>query len=115
VITQLDSIVSKLIRQEGVEAEKITILINREIQNSVLNMLESVGGYSITTETTDRKNDIILVQKVEDYKGLESDIVIYINHTYKNAPFVPEVQALQYTALTRARFYLYVINYEESI
>ncbi len=115
VITQLDSIVSKLIKQEGVEAEKITILINREIQNSVLYMLESVGGYSITTETTDRKNDIILVQKVEDYKGLESDIVIYINHTYKNAPFVPEVQALQYTAMTRARFYLYVINYEESI
>jgi DNA helicase IV len=49
---------------------------------------------------------------VEDFKGLESDIVIFINHTYKNEATTEEIKSIQYTALTRARFYLYVIDYE---
>lgn len=115
VITFLDSIVSKLIKQEGVDAEKITILINREFAASVLYDLEKVGGFLITTEPSERQKGYVVVQKVEEYKGLESDIIIYINHTYRNEPRTPEIRALQYTALTRARFYLYIINYEENL
>lgn len=39
-------------------------------------------------------------------------IVIFINHTYRDEPKTEEIKSIQYTALTRARFYLYVIDYE---
>ena len=115
VITFLDSITSKLINLEGVSPEKITILCNRDLSRSVLSDVESIGGYKTSSDALNRTNKEILIQKVEAYKGLESDIIIYINHTFKNEPITSEVRSLQYTALTRARFYLYVINYEEKM
>lgn len=115
VITFLDSITKKLINSEGVSANKITILCNRDLTNSIICDIDMVGGYKVCTNADERKDNEILVQKVEDYKGLESDIVIYINQSFKNRPETEEVKYIDYTAMTRARFYLYVINYIENI
>ena len=115
VITFLDSITKKLINSEGVSANKITILCNRDLTNSIICDIDMVGGYEVCTNADERKDNEILVQKVEDYKGLESDIVIYINQSFKNRPETEEVKYIDYTAMTRARFYLYVINYIENI
>lgn len=114
-ISFLDSIVNKLVNSEGVTAEKITIVCNRGYESSVLSEINSVGGIEISKEANFRKNNEILFQKVEDFKGLESDIVIYIKHTYTNEPMTEAVRSIDYTAMTRARFYLYVIEYTESI
>lgn len=114
-IAFLDSITNKLINAEGVSPKKITVLLNTGISRSVLAGLDKIGGYSISVDPDNRSKNEILVQRIEDYKGLESDIVILVNHTYKDEPNTLENRALLYTAMTRARFYLYVINYEEKL
>lgn len=113
VLAFIDSTVNKLINKEGVSADKIVILCNREKNESIMGDVEWVGGYPISEDLLSAGT--IKFSTVEDFKGLESDIIIYINYTYKNEPITDDVRSIQYTALTRARFYLYVIDYEVKI
>lgn len=114
VISFIDSVINKLVNKEGVSPEKIAILSNLGLDQSVLNDVNYVGGYPLTN-FKEQASNAILFTSVEDFKGLEADIVIFINHTYKNEAKTQDVRAIQYTALTRARFYLYVIDYERQI
>ena len=111
VISFIDSIINKLVNREGVAPEKITILSNRGLDQSVLRDVYYVGGYPLVS-LKNKSDSSIVFSTVEAFKGLESDIVIFINHTYKNEAKTEEIKSIQYTALTRARFYLYVIDYE---
>ena len=111
VIAFLDATINKLVNKEGVSAEKITVLSNRSYKDSVLCDCDQIGGYRISVIGKTEENSIKF-REVEDFKGLESDIVIFINHTYKNEMMTNSVRSVQYTALTRARFYLYVVDYE---
>ncbi len=114
VISFIDSIINKLVNKEGVSPDKITILSNRGLDQSVLAGVSYVGGYPIVS-LGDKNDSAIIYSTVEEFKGLESDIIIYINHTYKNEPKTDDIKSIQYTALTRARFYLYVVDYEVSL
>lgn len=114
VISFVDSVVNKLVNKEGVSPEKIVILSNQRLDQSVLNDVSYVGGYPLTS-LTDTVPGGVVFASVEDFKGLESDIIIFINHTYKGEANTKEIRAIQYTALTRARFYLYVIDYERPL
>lgn len=111
VISFIDSVINKLVKREGVTPEKIVVLSNRGLDQSVLNGVYSIGGYPLASLDDKIKNSITFCT-VENFKGLESDIVIFINHTYKNEPQTADIRSKLYTALTRARFYLYVIDYE---
>ena len=111
VISFIDSTINKLVNREGVSPEKITILSNRGLEQSVLSDVDLVGGFPLVDLEKNNKNAITF-STVQDFKGLESDIVLYINHTYRGAINTDKNRSLQYTALTRARFYLYVIDYE---
>ena len=111
VISFIDSIINKLVNREGVAPEKITILSNRGLNQSVLSDVYFVGGYPLVSLENQNDSSIVF-STVEAFKGLESDIVIFINHTYMNEAKTEEVKSVLYTALTRARFYLYVIDYE---
>lgn len=90
------------------------ILSNLGRDLSVLNGVSYIGGYPLISLTKTKPGGVIFAT-VEDFKGLESDIVIFINHTYKGEAKTENVRAIQYTALTRARFYLYVIDYERTL
>ena len=114
VISFVDSVINKLVNKEGVSPEKIVILSNLELDQSVLKDVNYVGGYPLTN-LRELSPGAILFAAVEDFKGLEADIVIFINHTFKNDTNNADVRAIQYTALTRARFYLYVIDYVRNI
>lgn len=114
VISFIDSVVNKLVNKEGVSPDKIVILSNLKYEQSALCDVMRVGGYPLSS-MTDSLNDSIVFATVEDYKGLEADIIIYINHTFKGAPATNDSRAIQYTAFTRARFYLYVIDYEKTL
>lgn len=114
VISFVDSVVNKLVNKEGVSPEKIVILSNQRLDQSVLNDVSYVGGYPLTS-LTDTVPGGVVFASVEDFKGLESDIIIFINHTYKGEANTEGIRAIQYTALTRARFYLYVIDYERAL
>jgi len=114
VISFIDSTINKLVNREGVSPNKITILSNRGLDQSVLNKVYYVGGYPLVALECKNINSITF-STVEDFKGLESDIVIFINHTYKGEGKTNALRSVQYTALTRARFYLYVIDFEMKI
>lgn len=77
-----------------------------------MNDINSVAGFSLDTDYDD-DNESIMYRTIQGFKGLESDIVIFINHTYKNEPQTDRKRALLYTALTRARFFMYCLDYEE--
>ena len=111
VIAFLDSTVNKLVNKEGVSAHKITVLSNKPYDESVLEGVDHLGGYAISRDV-EINSEKLRFCEVEEFKGLESDIIIYINHTYLDEPMTNSVRSIQYTALTRARFYLYVVDYE---
>ncbi|MFT9055625.1 MAG: NERD domain-containing protein [Ethanoligenens sp.] len=109
----IDSVINKLVNREGVAPQKIVILSNRKKENSILSEIVVVGGHNLSSERVLSDTDSIAYRTIQGFKGLESDVVIYINHTYKNEPKTDSVRATLYTAQTRARFYLYVLDFEE--
>jgi len=110
----IDSVINKLVNREGVAPQKIVVLSNRKKDNSILSEVTAIGGHNLSEERTLPDTDSIVYKTIQGFKGLESDIIIYINHTYKNEPKTDSVRATLYTAQTRARFYLYVLDFEES-
>lgn len=113
-IAFIDSVVNKLVNKEGVSPKNIVILSNRRKDNSILNETSTVGARPVCNEKPLPKSDMIAFRTVQGFKGLESDVIIYINHTYKNEPKTESVRATLYTAHTRARFYLYAIDFAEN-
>ena len=89
------------------------LLSNRRKENSILSETSSVGGHNICAVRGREQEGDIAYRTVQGFKGLESDIVIYINHTYPNEPRTDRRRALLYIAETRARFYLYVLDFED--
>ena len=114
LLSAIDSIVNKLVNKEGVLPEKITILCNRTKEQSIFANADFVSNYRIVNLNQKVPGSITLCT-VEDFKGLESDIIIYVNHTFKNEPQTLAKRTQQYTAMTRARFYLYVMDYQVSL
>jgi hypothetical protein len=114
-VSFIDSVINKLVNKEGVASHKIVILSNRKKNNSILNDTTMVGGHAINEDRAKQGADSIAYRTIQGFKGLESDVVIYINHTYNDEPKTGSVRATLYTAQTRARFYLYVLDYEERV
>jgi len=113
-ISFIDSVINKLVNKEGVAPHRIVILSNRRKENSIMSETEAVGGHCLNYEKRPLDTDSIAFRTIQAFKGLESDVIIYINHTYKNEPKTDSVRATLYTAQTRARFYLYVLDFEEN-
>jgi superfamily I DNA and RNA helicase len=114
LISFIDSIINKLVNREGVAKDKIIILSDRKKEKSVLKDVDMVGGCKLN-DIYDDDNEVIKYRTVQGFKGLEADVVIFVNHTYKNEPQTDRKRAILYTALTRARFFLYCLDYEENI
>ncbi len=114
LISFIDSTVNKLVNKEGVSKNKIVVLSDRKKEKSILKDVEFIGGCQIDDIYDDNK-DSIKYRTIQGFKGLESDVVIFVNHTYKKEPLTDRKRALLYTALTRARFFLYCVEYEENI
>jgi hypothetical protein len=110
----IDSVINKLVNRESVAPQKIVLLSNRKKENSILSETAAIGGHTLSEERVLPGKDSIAYRTIQGFKGLESDVVIYINHTYKNEPKTDSVRTTLYTAQTRARFYLYVLDIEEN-
>ena len=114
LVSFIDSIINKLVNREGVAKDKIIILSDRKKEKSVLKDVDMVGGCKLN-DIYDDDCEVIKYRTVQGFKGLEADVVIFVNHTYKNEPQTDRKRAILYTALTRARFFLYCLDYEENI
>lgn len=113
LISYVDSIVNKLVNKEGVSKSKIVILSDRKKEKSVLKDVDFIGGCRMDDIYDDNK-ETIKYRTIQSFKGLEADVIVFINHTYKNEPLTDRKRALLYTALTRARFFLYCVDYEDN-
>lgn len=114
LISYIDSIINKLVNKEGVLKSKIVVLSDRKKEKSVLKDVDFIGGCRIDDIYDDNK-DTIKYRTIQSFKGLESDVIIFVNHTYRNEPLTDRKRAILYTALTRARFFLYCVDYEENV
>ena len=106
--------VNKLVNREGVAKDKIIVLSDRKKEKSVLSEIDTLGGCPMD-DMYDGNTETIKYRTIQGFKGLEADVVIFLNHTYKNEPQTERKRAILYTALTRARFFLYCVDYEENI
>ena len=107
----LTNIINKLTQKEFVSPKSIVILGNCNYEDSIISNEEYVGSFRI-----DKSNNLSIIEdgvirycSVKDFKGMEADIIVYINHIKTKTLEVKEL-CEQYVALTRARYYLYVLN-----
>ena len=107
----LTNIINKLTQKEFVSPKSIVILGNCDYEDSIICNEEYIGSFRI-----DKSNNLSIIEEdtiryfsVKDFKGMEADIIVFINHIKTKELEVKEL-CEQYVALTRPRYYLYVLN-----
>lgn len=94
---RLQNLFKEYLVDEGVKNSSITILLDN-LEEFMERYKEGIARWKFVTKRTEDENEIF-VSEVGNYKGLESDMVIYIHHK--------EVSAnIDYIAFTRAKYYL---------
>lgn len=110
-VKALSLIVNRLVQKEYVPAESIVIVSDTSYENSILAGEQRIGAYSLVFKHyKDVNEDEICFKTVEEFKGLESNVVIYLTHEFTNLPSLPINNRKEYVAITRARYYLYILN-----
>lgn len=107
----LTNIINKLAKKEFVSPKSIVILGNCSYEDSIICNEEYIGSFRIdkSNNLSIMEDDVIRYCSVKDFKGMEADIIVYINHIKTKKLEVKEL-CEQYVALTRPRYYLYVLN-----
>lgn len=107
----LTSIVNRLTRKEYVSTKSIVILSDEAYERSVLATEGRVGSFDISFgKLRDTKDTEICFKTAEEFKGLEADIVIYLKNDYAGKVEDEIYRRREYVALTRARYYLYILH-----
>lgn len=103
----LKSLVEQLVKTNVVHPSRILLLSTRDKKNSWINDLPKIAGIPI--KQIDNPNfhlddNQIPFATVQSFKGLEADIVIFLNQDVASSA---EGKCLEYVAMSRARFFLY--------
>lgn len=107
----LTNIVNRLTQKEFVSTKSIVILSDEEFEDSILVGEQRIGAYNISFKPLrDITEDEICFKTSGAFKGLEADIVIYLKSNYDVPPSLITERCKEYVALTRARYYLYILN-----
>ena len=94
---RLENLFKRFLEDEGLECSSMIIL--SEDADEFINKFDgSIAKWNLVRELSDGVDEI-KVSSVEDFKGLESDMVVYVHS--KNT-----TDNLNYIAYTRARYYL---------
>lgn len=101
----LNEILNKLVLEECVDPSSIVILGHDDLEEDI-----EVGSFTVTAVKNNGPRTI-KYYSVSDYKGLEANVVIYLNKWPIGVPKGKEYYDLMYVAGTRAKYYLYVVNY----
>ena len=110
-VKALSLIVNRLVQKEYVPSESIVIVSDTTYENSILAGETRIGAYNLVFKHyNDVGKDEICFKTVEEFKGLESNVVIYLTHEFTNLPSSTIDNRKEYVAITRARYYLYVLN-----
>ena len=95
-INRISLILSELVENEGVKNTQITVLVDDAYVDSF--KIDSIAKWNLKREVIGC-NDIKFYT-VSEYKGLESDVIIYVHKKNNN-------KSVNYVAYTRARYFLY--------
>ena len=110
-VKALSLIVNRLVQKEYVPSESIVIVSDVPYENSILAGETRVGAYNLVFKHyKDACGNEICFKTAEEFKGLESNVVIYLTHEFTNLPSSTIDKRKEYVAITRARYYLYVLN-----
>lgn len=110
-IKALSLIVNRLVQKEYVPSESIVIVSDIPYANSILAGETRVGAYDLVFKHyKDVGKDEICFKTAAEFKGLEANVVIYLTHEFTNLPSTIIDNRKEYVAITRARYYLYVLN-----
>ena len=110
-IKALSLIVNRLVQKEFVSPQSIVIVSDTPYANSILAGEERIGAFDLVFKHyKDVTGTEICFKTAEEFKGLEANIVIYLTHEFTNLPASSVDSRKDYVALTRARYYLYVLN-----
>ena len=110
-VKSLSNIVNRLVQKEYVSTQSIVIVSDVAYQDSILAGEHKIGAYDISFDSFSSVNENqICFKTAEEFKGLEANIVIYLTHDYENMPASCVNKRREYVAITRARYYLYILN-----
>lgn len=110
-INGLNNIVTRLTSKEFVSTKSIVILSDEPFEKSILSTENRVGVFNISfNNLKDTKETEICFKTTEEFKGLEADVVIYLRNIYPEKVREEIDKCKEYVALTRARYYLYVLE-----
>ena len=115
-VSELNFIINKLVNDEGVNTNSLVIISNTCFKESILSNEEYIGQFRISfKKLCDITQNEICFKTIDEFKGLEADIVIYLKRSYENLPETKQTLKREYVALTRARYYLYVLNDKQKL
>lgn len=110
-IKGLSNIVTRLTSKEFVSTKSIVILSDEPFEKSILATEKRVGAFDISfNDLKEIRNTEICFKTAEEFKGLEADVVIYLKSEYPDNIRDEMVRRKEYVALTRARYYLYILQ-----
>lgn len=94
---RLQNLLKEYLVDEDVKASSISILVDDK-DEFMQKYSDGIAKWKFVTEKTENENEIF-ISNVENYKGLESDMVIYIHKEDIS-------DNMNYIAYTRAKYYL---------
>lgn len=110
-VKYISMIVNRLTKKEYVPSDSIVIVSDVPYEHSALAGETRVGAYNLTFKHFKNiGSGEICFKTVEEFKGLESDVVIYLTHEFTDLPNSDIEKIKEYVAITRARYYLFVLN-----
>lgn len=115
-IRGLNNIVSRLTQKEYVSNKSIVIVSDETFEESILSTETRIGQYKISSkDLSDIEDTELCFKTVEDFKGLEADVVIYLKNDLQSDSMDVIERRREYVALTRARYYLYMLYVNKTI
>jgi hypothetical protein len=107
----LSGIINRLIQKEYVPNRSIVILSDVPYEQSIMSNEIQIGAYNLVNKSPDLiGTSEVAFRTTSDFKGLEADVVIHLMHTYCGVPMDLNVKQNKYVALTRARYYMYILS-----
>lgn len=97
--------ISTLVNRDNVPFEYINIVVDDDIFNAI-SFVET--ELNVKNSVPLKNSDFIGIFKTSEYKGMEANVVFYVHK--KNANY-----SYKYVGLTRARFFLYDIEFDDTI
>jgi superfamily I DNA and RNA helicase len=110
-VKSLTNIINRLVQKEYVSTKSIVIVSDVAYKDSILADEQKIGAYDISFDSFSSVGENqICFKTAEEFKGLEANIVIYLTHDFENMPASCVDSRKEYVAITRARYYLYILN-----